>query len=372
MLVGSSRRSRGSRTASDSEGRSKLRSTFRSTFRSIPRSAARSTKRWSVRASFVRALSTRGVSTLRCGAAGTATGAAGVSVATEAAEIFLEEDFVLVVFFAAALADGFGEATSAVGAFADAVFLVETFVVEVSFVEAAFFDVVVPSFVTAFVAAFVAVFVTVFFLGDVFLGETGVEADSFAAAFVAATLVAFFATTFVVASPFAFGVSLVSFDASFGAAFVDFEATFVFAFVVAFVVAFAAGLFEVDFFTGSFSGRALAGIKRLAVGVTSVVLLVCGACRARQLRRGADSARGSFSQQGADSERREGFGESTSTCSKHLDEEASRWVMRGAGRARHASLVRGVEAHSVTDSEADSGDRRSERSPNRPSVINDL
>jgi hypothetical protein len=291
------------------------------------------------------------------------TGVAGVSVATEAAEIFLEEDFVLVVFFAAALADGFGEATSAVGAFADAVFLVETFVVEVSFVEAAFFDVVVPSFVTAFVATFVTVF---------FLGETGVEADSFAAAFVAATLVAFFATTFVVASPFAFGVSLVSFDASFGAAFVDFEATFVFAFVVAFVVAFAAGLFEVDFFTGSFSGRALAGIKRLAVGVTSVVLLVCGACRARQLRRGADSARGSFSQQGADSERREGFGESTSTCSKHLDEEASRWVMRGAGRARHASLVRGVEAHSVTDSEADSGDRRSERSPNRPSVINDL
>jgi hypothetical protein len=292
------------------------------------------------------------------------TGVAGVSVATEAAEIFLEEDFVLVVFFAAALADGFGEATSAVGAFADAVFLVETFVVEVSFVEAAFFDVVVPSFVTAFVAAFVAVFVTVFFLGDVFLGETGVEADSFAAAFVAATLVAFFATTFVAASPFAFGVSLVSFDASFGAAFVAFGATF--------VVAFAAGLFEVDFFTGSFSGRALAGIKRLAVGVTSVVLLVCGACRARQLRRGADSARGSFSQQGADSERREGFGERTSTCSKHLDEEASRWVMRGAGRARHASLVRGVEAHSVTDSEADSGDRRSERSPNRPSVINDL
>ena len=287
------------------------------------------------------------------------TGVAGVSVATEAAEIFLEEDFVLVVFFAAALADGFGEATSAVGAFADAVFLVETFVVEVSFVEAAFFDVVVPSFVTAFVATFVTVF---------FLGETGVEADSFAAAFVAATLVAFFATTFVVASPFAFGVSLVSFDASFGAAFIDFEATFVFAFVVA----FAAGLFEVDFFTGSFSGRALAGIKRLAVGVTSVVLLVCGACRARQLRRGADSARGSFSQQGADSERREGFGERTSTCSKHLDEEASRWVMRGAGRARHASLVRGVEAHSVTDSEADSGDRRSERSPNRPSVINDL
>jgi hypothetical protein len=291
------------------------------------------------------------------------TGVAGVSVATEAAEIFLEEDFVLVVFFAAALADGFGEATSAVGAFADAVFLVETFVVEVSFVEAAFFDVVVPSFVTAFVATFVTVF---------FLGETGVEADSFAAAFVAATLVAFFATTFVVASPFAFGVSLVSFDVSFGAAFIDFEATFVFAFVVAFVVAFAAGLFEVDFFTGSFSGRALAGIKRLAVGVTSVVLLVCGACRARQLRRGADSARGSFSQQGADSERREGFGERTSTCSKHLDEEASRWVMRGAGRARHASLVRGVEAHSVTDSEADSGDRRSERSPNRPSVINDL
>jgi hypothetical protein len=287
------------------------------------------------------------------------TGVAGVSVATEAAEIFLEEDFVLVVFFAAALADGFGEATSAVGAFADAVFLVETFVVEVSFVEAAFFDVVVPSFVTAFVATFVTVF---------FLGETGVEADSFAAAFVAATLVAFFATTFVVASPFAFGVSLVSFDVSFGAAFIDFEATFVFAFVVA----FAAGLFEVDFFTGSFSGRALAGIKRLAVGVTSVVLLVCGACRARQLRRGADSARGSFSQQGADSERREGFGERTSTCSKHLDEEASRWVMRGAGRARHASLVRGVEAHSVTDSEADSGDRRSERSPNRPSVINDL
>ncbi len=313
---------------------------------------------------------------MRWGAAGTATGAAGVSVATEAAEIFLEEDFVLVVFFAAALADGFGEATSAVGAFADAVFLVETFVVEVSFVEAAFFDVVVPSFVTAFVtafvAAFVATFVTVFFLGDVFLGETGVEADSFAAAFVAATLVAFFATTFVVASPFAFGVSLVSFDVSFGAAFVGFEATFVFAFVVAFVVAFAAGLFEVDFFTGSFSGRALAGIKRLAVGVTSVVLLVCGACRVRQLRRGADSARGSFSQQGADSERREGFGERTSTCSKHLDEEASRWVMRGAGRARHASLVRGVEAHSVTDSEADSGDRRSERSPNRPSVINDL
>ena len=356
MLVGSSRRSRGSRTASDSEGRSKLRSTFRS--------AERSTKRWSVRASFVRGTSTRGVSTLRCGAAGTVTGVAGVSVATEAAEIFLEEDFVLVVFFAAALADGFGEATSAVGAFADAVFLVETFVVEVSFVEAAFFDVVVPSFVTAFVAAFVAVFVTVFFLGDVFLGETGVEADSFAAAFVAATLVAFFATTFVAASPFAFGVSLVSFDASFGAAFVAFGATF--------VVAFAAGLFEVDFFTGSFSGRALAGIKRLAVGVTSVVLLVCGACRARQLRRGADSARGSFSQQGADSERREGFGERTSTCSKHLDEEASRWVMRGAGRARHASLVRGVEAHSVTDSEADSGDRRSERSPNRPSVINDL
>jgi len=271
----------------------------------------------------------------------------------------LEEDFVLVVFFAAALADGFGEATSAVSAFADAVFLVDTFVVEVSFVEAAFFDVVVPSFVTAFVAAFVTVF---------FLGETGVEVDSFAAAFVAATLVAFFATTFVVASPFAFGVSLVSFDVSFGAAFVGFEATFVFAFVVA----FAAGLFEVDFFTGSFSGRALAGIKRLAVGVTSVVLLVCGACRARQLRRGADSARGSFSQQGADSERREGFGERTSTCSKHLDEEASRWVMRGAGRARHASLVRGVEAHSVTDSEADSGDRRSERSPNRPSVINDL
>jgi hypothetical protein len=230
----------------------------------------------------------------------------------------LEEDFVLVVFFAAALADGFGEATSAVGAFADAVFLVETFVVEVSFVEAAFFDVVLPSFVTAFVAAFVATFVTVFFLGDVFLGETGVEADSFAAAFVAATLVAFFATTFVVASPFAFGVSLVSFDVSFGAAFVGFEATFVFAFVVA----FAAGLFEVDFFTGSFSGRALAGIKRLAVGVTSVVLLVCGACRARQLRRGADSARGSFSQQGADSERREGFGERTSTCSKHLDEES--------------------------------------------------
>jgi hypothetical protein len=241
--------------------------------------------------------------------------------------------------------------------------LVETFVVEVSFVEAAFFDVVVPSFVTAFVATFVTVF---------FLGETGVEADSFAAAFVAATLVAFFATTFAAASPFAFGVSLVSFDVSFGAAFIDFEATFVFAFVVAFVVAFAAGLFEVDFFTGSFSGRALAGIKRLAVGVTSVVLLVCGACRARQLRRGADSARGSFSQQGADSERREGFGERTSTCSKHLDEEASRWVMRGAGRARHASLVRGVEAHSVTDSEADSGDRRSERSPNRPSVINDL
>lgn len=286
----------------------------------------------------------------------------------------MEEDFVLVVFvvFAAGFVAGVVEATSAVSAFADAVFLVETFVVEVSFVEAAFFDVVVPSFVTAFVAAFVAVFVTVFFLGDVFLGETGVEADSFAAAFVAATLVAFFATTFVVASPFAFGVSLVSFDVSFGAAFIDFEATFVFAFVVAFVVAFAAGLFEVDFFTGSFSGRALAGIKRLAVGVTSVVLLVCGACRARQLRRGADSARGSFSQQGADSERREGFGESTSTCSKHLDEEASRWVMRGAGRARHASLVRGVEAHSVTDSEADSGDRRSERSPNRPSVINDL
>ena len=268
----------------------------------------------------------------------------------------MEEDFVLVVFFAAALADGFGEATSAVGAFADAVFLVDTFVVEVSFVEAAFFDVVVPSFVTTFVAAFVATFVTVFFLG-----ETGVEADSFAAAFVAATLVAFFATTFVVAS-------LVSFDVSFGAAFVGFEATFVFAFVVA----FAAGLFEVDFFTGSFSERALAGIKRLAVGVTSVVLLVCGACRARQLRRGADSARGSFSQQGADSERREGFGERTSTCSKHLDEEASRWVMRGACRARHASLVRGVEAHSVTDLEADSGDRRSERSPNRPSVINDL
>ena len=293
------------------------------------------------------------------------TGVAGVSVATEAAEIFLEEDFVLVVFvvFAAGFVAGVVEATSAVGAFADAVFLVETFVVEVSFVEAAFFDVVVPSFVTAFVATFVTVF---------FLGETGVEADSFAAAFVAATLVAFFATTFVVASPFAFGVSLVSFDVSFGAAFIDFEATFVFAFVVAFVVAFAAGLFEVDFFTGSFSGRALAGIKRLAVGVTSVVLLVCGACRARQLRRGADSARGSFSQQGADSERREGFGESTSTCSKHLDEEASRWVMRGAGRARHASLVRGVEAHSVTDSEADSGDRRSERSPNRPSVINDL
>lgn len=239
----------------------------------------------------------------------------------------MEEDFVLVVFFAAALADGFGEATSAVSAFADAVFLVETFVVEVSFVEAAFFDVVVPSFVIAFVAAFVATFVatfvttfvTVFFLGDVFLGETGVEADSFAAAFVAVTMVAFFATTFVVAS-------LVSFDVSFGAAFVDFEATFVFAFVfafvVAFVVAFAAGLFEVDFFTGSFSGRALAGIKRLAVGVTSVVLLVCGACRARQLRRGADSARGSFSQQGADSERREGFGESTSTFSKHLDEES--------------------------------------------------
>ena len=357
MLVGSSRRSRGSRTASDSEGRSKLRSTFRSTFRSIPRSAARSTKRWSVRASFVRALSTRGVSTLRCGAAGTATGAAGVSVATEAAEIFLEEDFVLVVFFAAALADGFGEATSAVSAFADAVFLVETFVVEVSFVEAAFFDVVVPSFVTAFVAAFLATFVTVFFLEDGFLDDVGVEAGSFAAAFVAATLVAFFATTFVVAS-------LVSFDVSFGAAFVAFGATF--------VVAFTAGLFEVDFFTGSFSGRALAGIKRLAVGVTSVVLLVCGACRARQLRRGADSARGSFSQQVADSERREGFGERTSTCSKHLDEEASRWVMRGAGRARHASLVRGVEAHPVTDSEADSGDRRRERSPNRPSVINDL
>jgi hypothetical protein len=280
----------------------------------------------------------------------------------------LEEDFVLVVFFAAALADGFGEATSAAGAFADAVFLVDTFVVEVSFVEVAFFDVVVPSFVTAFVAAFVATFVTVFFLG-----ETGVEVDSFAAAFVAATLVAFFVTTCAAASPFAFGACLeVSFDVSFGAAFVDFEATFVFAFVVAFVVAFAAGLFEVDFFTGSFSGRALAGIKRLAVGVTSVVLLVCGACRARQLRRGADSARGSFSQQGADSERREGFGERTSTCSKQLDEEASRWVMRGAGRARHASLVRGVEAHSVTDSEADSGDRRSERSPNRPSVINDL
>lgn len=273
----------------------------------------------------------------------------------------MEEDFVLVVFFAAALADGFGEATSAVGAFADAVFLVDTFVVEVSLVEAAFFDVVVPSFVTAFVATFVATFVTVFFLGDVFLGETGVEADSFAAAFVAATLVAFFATTFVVAS-------LVSFDVSFGAAFVGFEGTFVFAFVFAFV----AGLFEADFFTGSFSGRALAGIKRLAVGVTSVVLLVCGACRARQLRRGADSARGSFSQQVADSERREGFGERTSTCSKHLDEEASRWVMRGAGRARHASLVRGVEAHPVTDSEADSGDRCSERSPNRPSVINDL
>ena len=273
----------------------------------------------------------------------------------------MEEDFVLVVFFAAALADGFGEATSAVSAFADAVFLVETFVVEVSFVEAAFFDVVVPSFVTAFVAAFVATFVatfvTVFFLGDVFLGETGVEADSFAAAFVAATLVAFFATTFVVAS-------LVSFDVSFGAAFVAFGATF--------VVAFTTGLFEVDFFTGSFSERALAGIKGLAVGVTSVVLLVCGACRARQLRRGADSARGSFSQQVADSERREGFGERTSTCSKHLDEEASRWVMRGAGRARHASLVRGVEAHPVTDSEADSGDRRRERSPNRPSVINDL
>jgi len=271
----------------------------------------------------------------------------------------LEEDFVLVVFVAAALADGFGEATSAVSAFADAVFLVETFVVEVSFVEAAFFDVVVPSFVTAFVATFVTVF---------FLGETGVEADSFAAAFVAATLVAFFVTTFAAASPFAFGACLeVSFDVSFGAAFVSFVA-----FGATFVVAFAAGLFEVDFFTGSFSGRALAGIKRLAVGVTSVVLLVCGACRARQLRRGADSARGSFSQQGADSERREGFGESTSTCSKHLDEEASRWVMRGAGRARHASLVRGVEAHSVTDSEADSGDRRSERSPNRPSVINDL
>ena len=218
----------------------------------------------------------------------------------------MEEDFVLVVFFAAALADGFGEATSAVSAFADAVFLVETFVVEVSFVEAAFFDVVVPSFVTAFVAAFVATFVTVFFLGDVFLGETGVEADSFAEAFPEAfpeaTLVAFFATGFAAASPFApnasLGVSLeVSLDVSFGAAFVAFGATF--------VVAFTAGLFEVDFFTGSFSGRALAGIKRLAVGVTSVVLLVCGACRARQLRRGADSARGSFSQQVADSERRE-------------------------------------------------------------------
>ena len=239
------------------------------------------------------------------------TGAAGVSVATEAAEIFLEEDFVLVVFvvFAAGFVAGVVEATSAAGAFADAVFLVDTFVVEVSFVEVAFFDVVVPSFVTALVATFVTVF---------FLGETGVEANSFAAAFVAATLVAFFVTTFAAASPFAFGACLeVSFDVSFGAAFVSFVA-----FGATFVVAFAAGLFEVDFFTGSFSGRALAGIKRLAVGVTSAVLLECGACRARQLRRGADSARGSFSQQGADSERREGFGERTSTCSKHLDEES--------------------------------------------------
>jgi hypothetical protein len=276
------------------------------------RSAERSTKRWSVRTSFVRELSTRGVSTLRWVAAGTATGAA-VAVAlvtTEAAEVFWEADFALVVFFVVFFAAGFVAgvvaATSAAGVFADAVFLVDTFVVEVSFVEAALFDVVVPSFVTALVATFV----TVFFLGDVFLGETGVEANSFATAFVAATLVAFFATTFVVASPFAF-------DVSFGAAFVSFVA-----FGATFVVAFAAGLFEVDFFTGSFSGRALAGIKRLAVGVTSAVLLECGACRARQLRRGADSARGSFSQQVADSERREGFGESTSTCSKHLDEES--------------------------------------------------
>ncbi|MEY2795714.1 MAG: hypothetical protein RIR10_1430 [Planctomycetota bacterium] len=188
---------------------------------------------------------------MRCGAAGTATGAAGVSVATEAAEIFLEEDFVLVVFFVVFFVAGFVEAASAVGAFADAVFLVDTFVFKVASIEAAFFDVVVPSFVTAFVVAFVATFVT-----DFFLGETGVAADSFAAAFVAATLVAFFATNVVAAS---FVALRVSFGVSFGAAFVAFVA-FV-AIEATFVVAFAAGLFAVDFFTGSFSGRALAGIR---------------------------------------------------------------------------------------------------------------